>query len=120
MKLNHSQLESATVNYESSMDHNVEQKIDAPQSGWIASTVKMYSQKKMPGKVKNYDQQSVDPFFDDLEVAEEDVSIDVNPNMNAYSYGSETFHNSKYRQRPAMAQPVFRFNTLGFNNSPVG
>ena len=50
MKLNHSQLESATVNYESSINNDAEQKIDAPQSGWIASTVKQYSHKKMHGK----------------------------------------------------------------------
>ena len=50
----------------------------------------MYSNKKMRGKVHD------DPFFDDLEVAEEDESM-VNPNMNAYSYGSDTFRNSKIR-----------------------
>ena len=39
-------VESATVNYESSMDGEDEQKIEAPADGFIASTVKQYSNKK--------------------------------------------------------------------------
>ena len=124
MKLNHSQLESATVNYESSMDGPIEQRIEAPQSGMIASTVKMYSQKKLHGHVsKHYRESSDDPYFDDCVVAEEDESL-VNPDMNDMSYGSETFAHpetrSKPRHRPTMTQQVFTLNNLNYNNSPVG